>query len=363
MKATVLLALSLLRVYFRDRFTVTMSLVLMVFMMVMFGVAMGDDQFNVELPVAVLVQAESPEHQRVLEQVQADDLLTILPVTSAKELMEQIRLGNVVAGLTLTGKKTGDGGSASSITVTIGKNRNKWQRIGLERLNAILTHLPAREQSHSFKLDEQEIPVVRNRYIDYIFPGMLAMAIMQVCLASGVVVLHAMHSGILRRIQITPLSHAQLFGGFISARLLIVALHLLTLGAVATLGFKVQMMADWAALIFMIALGCVTFIALGLTLAVFAPSFEAGSLMVQLLSFPMSFLCGIFFKISNLPDYLLWLANVFPLTYLVEALRGMISGGVSFHAYQANIAVLSSWLCLSLIAAALRLRGLRNRET
>lgn len=273
-------------------------------------------------------------------------------------MLEQIRLGHVIAGLTLSSR---DG--APAVVVTVGQQSNKWQRIGLERLDRIVAGDATTPIARPYVLDQRPITAPRNRYIDFIFPGMLAMAIMQTCLSSGVVVLHAMKTGVLRRLRITPLSGFQLLGGFIAGRLVVVALHLLALALVAIWGFGANVLAPAIQLAAMAGLGCLAFLALGLSLAVCAPSLESGSLIIQLISFPMTFVCGIFFKVSALPAYLSWLPKVMPLTYLVDALRGMINAGLPLASFSSNAIVLGGWFLASLCLGLFGLQRIQSQES
>lgn len=353
MKAFSLLTLAMVRIYVRDRLTMMMSLALMVFMMTLFGLAMGDEQFQVVLPVAVWDQAADAESARLLATLRRDDLLAVVEVADDAAMQEQIRRASAIAGLVLR---------APGATLVTSDHLTKWQRIGIERLQGVVRAGHGGPPAPVWAVEARPIAVVKNRYIDFIFPGMLAMAIMQTCLSSGVVVLQAKKMGVLRRLRLTPISSAQLFSGFISARLLVVVLHLVALGLVAVLGFGAQILAPWVELLAGVCVGCITFISLGLMLAVLAPSFESGNLMVQLFSLPMTFLCGIFFKVSAMPEYLHWLPKVLPLTYLADMMRGMISLGTPLSSFRTELAVLAGWLAVAMVIAAFGVRHLQREE-
>jgi ABC-type multidrug transport system permease subunit len=336
--------------------------------MVLFGLVMGEEQFNVVLPVAVLDQVQNADSKRAIAAIENDELLTVVNVQSEAEVQEQIRRASVIAGLSFTpvGSATQVASAAANQSLAIklltSESSTKWKRIGIDRLDQTLKLAQGDASEPHWFVQATPIAVVKNRYIDFIFPGMLAMAIMQTCLASGVVVLQAKKIGILRRLRLAPINSMQLFGGFITARLLVVVLHLLALGAVAVFGFGAQVLAPWAELLIAVAIGCTTFIALGIMLAVVSPSFESGNLMVQLFSLPMTFLCGVFFKVNTLPIYLAWLPKILPLTYLAEMMRGMISLGTPLSSFRSELLVLSAWLLVALVVAAIGLRHLQKEE-
>lgn len=352
MKPIYLLAATFIRLYLRDRMAVMLSLALMVFMMVLFGSVMGDDQFQVTLPIAVLDQSHDAASRTATEAIGRDELLAVVKVGDESDMIEQIRRAHVIAGLEFR--------SGTPVRVITSGQLTRWQRIGLDRLRQVLVQAKGQAETQEFTVESRSIPVVKNRYIDFIFPGMLAMAIMQACLGSGAILLQANKDGILRQLRLAPVSSSQLLAGFVIGRLFVVLLHLVVLGLVAVLGFGAQILSSWSELLFVVTFGCITFMSMGMAMAVMSPSYETGNLMVQLVSLPMSFLCGVFLKLDQMPVYLGWLAKLLPLTYLANIVRGMINLGLPLSAFIPDIAVLAAWLTLALIGTAVSLRYLRH---
>jgi ABC-2 type transport system permease protein len=359
MRAYLSLTVTIIRLYFRDRLTVVLSLALVVFMMVLFGLVMGDEQFKVTLPLAVLDQAHNDASRHFLALVRADDLLEVQPVRSEAEIDEQIRRANVIAGVVLTPRFTdrADAGQRfAGCAVITGRQPSKWLHLGLQRLRDLLEH-GGGDRLPAWQAVTRPIQVVRNRYIDFIFPGVLAMAIMQVCLASGIVLLQAKKMGIVRRLRLTPISSLQMVGGVISGRVAVVIVHLVVLILVAVLGFGAHILAPWLDFALSSLLGVVTFMALGVMLAMIAPSFESGNLMIQMFSLPMTFLCGVFFKLDHIPAFIAWLPRALPLTYLVREMRGLVNLGLPLSAFPVEMGVLLGWLAVALIVCSLRYRS------
>jgi ABC-2 type transport system permease protein len=75
----------------------------------------------------------------------------------------------------------------------------------------------------------------------------------------------------------------------------------------------------------------------------------------QLLTMPMFFASNAIYPLDLMPPWLRVIAQINPLTYLVDALRGlMIVGGTSVHGYPADFAVLVT-VFIVLMAVAVRL--------
>jgi ABC-2 type transport system permease protein len=72
----------------------------------------------------------------------------------------------------------------------------------------------------------------------------------------------------------------------------------------------------------------------------------------QLLTMPLSFSSNAIYPLDLMPGWLRIVAQLNPLTYLVDALRGlMIVGGESVHGYGVDFAVLFAAFILLLMVA------------
>jgi lipooligosaccharide transport system permease protein len=94
-------------------------------------------------------------------------------------------------------------------------------------------------------------------------------------------------------------------------------------------------------------LAALLFAAMGLLVAAKSKTIEEISYPQYLLVFPMFLFCGIFFPVSNLPDFLQWLAWTLPLTSVVSLIRTLTLGAplepVVFIAIAVWLAVLLPW--------------------
>jgi ABC-2 type transport system permease protein len=68
-------------------------------------------------------------------------------------------------------------------------------------------------------------------------------------------------------------------------------------------------------------------IALGLTVAARFSSEELVGGMLNLLTWPMMLLSGIWFSLEGSPRWVQWLAHVFPLTHMLDAARAVMLDG------------------------------------
>jgi ABC-2 type transport system permease protein len=192
-------------------------------------------------------------------------------------------------------------------------------------------------------------------YVDLLVPGLLAMAIAQSA-AFGVAfsLVAWRQKGMLRRLRLTPLPLVE----FATARILfhlmialVQAVILLTIGRVL---FGVHLVGNVVALIPLILLGGVAFIALGMCIGGRVNSEDATAALSNLIVLPMTFLGGVFFPLSSAPEPVRVIAHFLPLTYLAEGLQDVAVRGHSFTSTLPNLGVLAL-VALLLSGLALRL--------
>ena len=166
------------------------------------------------------------------------------------------------------------------------------------------------------------------RYVDWLFPGILGMNMMFSCLFGvGYVVLRYRKSGFLKRLHATPLTAFEFLSAQVLSRLsLIVFVTLvLYLGIGTIIGFHSA--GNPLLLALLAILGALSMIALGLTIAARFSSDELVGGLLNVLTWPMMLLSGIWFSLEGSPRWVQWVAHVFPLTHLLDAARAVMLDG------------------------------------
>ncbi len=166
------------------------------------------------------------------------------------------------------------------------------------------------------------------RYVDWLFPGILGMNMMFSCLFGvGYVVLRYRKSGFLKRLHATPLSAFEFLSAQVLSRLLLILIvtGILYAGIGTIIGFH---NAGSVALLLLVAvLSALSMIALGLTIAARFSSEELVGGLLNLLTWPMMLLSGIWFSLEGSPRWVQWGAHVFPLTHALDAARAVMLDG------------------------------------
>ena len=192
--------------------------------------------------------------------------------------------------------------------------------------------------------------------ISYFVPSMLGLSVMQVGIFAAIPLVADREKLILKRLAATPLRRWQLVGSNVLMRLLIALVQTAIIVTVGAVAFGVQIVGSLLLTVGFVALGAVTFLALGYVIASFASTEDAANGMTSMIQFPMMFLSGSFFQIDEMPEFLRGIARIIPLTYLSDALRQVMVGGAAFAPLWMCAAVLAGWLvvCFGIAAAKFR---------
>lgn len=181
------------------------------------------------------------------------------------------------------------------------------------------------------------------RYIDWLFPGILAMNMMFSCLFGvGYVVLRYRQSGFLKRLHATPLTAFEFLSAQVLSRLgiivVITAVLYLAIGAL----IRFHEAGSIALLILLAALGALSMIALGLTVAARFASEELVNGLLNLLTWPMMLLSGVWFSLAGAPRWVQWVADALPLTQLLHAARAVMLYGAGLSTIAPSLIYLAA---------------------
>jgi ABC-2 type transport system permease protein len=180
------------------------------------------------------------------------------------------------------------------------------------------------------------------RYVDWLFPGVLGMNLMFSCLFGvGYVVLRYRKNGFLKRLHATPLSAFEFLSAQVLSRLslTLIVTTILYVGIAAIIDFHT--LGSLLLLTGLMVLGALSMIALGLTIAARFSSEELVGGLLNLLTWPMMLLSGIWFSLEGSPQWVRWIAQIFPLTHLLDAARAVMLDGAGVAAISTNLAYLA----------------------
>jgi ABC-2 type transport system permease protein len=178
------------------------------------------------------------------------------------------------------------------------------------------------------------------------------MALMQLGVFAAIPLAAQREKLILKRLGATPLRRWALVVSNILMRLLIAGLQAAIIIGIGIALFDVDVIGSPFVVAGLVALGAVTFTAIGYVIASYAKTEESANALTSIVQFPLMFLSGIFFPIDFMPEFLRPIAAVLPLTYLGDALRQVMVGGTPYVPLAVGVAILAGWLVASFAISA-----------
>lgn len=166
------------------------------------------------------------------------------------------------------------------------------------------------------------------RYIDWLFPGILAMNMMFSALwGVGYTVVQYRKNGVLKRLKATPLTAFEYLGAQMLSRLFLLMFTLVVVWVGSDLIFSFQVSGSYLDLFLVFFLGGLSLTSMGLLLAARGTSEEFTSGILNFISWPMMFLSEVWFSIEGAPQWVKNFAQVFPLTHMIRAARAIMNDG------------------------------------
>lgn len=170
------------------------------------------------------------------------------------------------------------------------------------------------------------------RYIDWLFPGILAMNMMFSALwGVGYVVVRYRKNGTLKRLKATPLTAFEYLTAQMLSRIFLLMFTLAIVWIGADLIFNFQMQGSYLLLAFIFLLGGLNLSSIGLILAARGTSEEFTSGVLNFISLPMMFLSEVWFSLEGAPHWVQMLSDLFPLTHLLRAARAVMGEAATFQ--------------------------------
>ncbi|KAA3628215.1 MAG: ABC transporter permease [Proteobacteria bacterium] len=180
------------------------------------------------------------------------------------------------------------------------------------------------------------------RYIDWLLPGVLGMNIMFSSLFGvGYVVVRYRKNGFLKRLNATPLRPVEFLLAQILSRLIINLITATILYIGVSLALDIRMEGSYLQLYVIAILGTFSMIALGLVIASRTTSEELAGGLLNVLTWPMMVLSGVWFSLEGSGELLQAVARLLPLTHMLEAARATMLDGAGWSEVSGNLLVLA----------------------
>lgn len=195
------------------------------------------------------------------------------------------------------------------------------------------------------------------RYLDWVLPGVIGINLMHSGLFGvGYVIVRYRKNGVLKRLQATPLGAFEFLSAQVVSRLGMLLIVTVAQFAAMNLIFDFFTEGSCWLLLLIAALGAMAMISLGLLMASRTSSEELAGGLLNLLTWPMVFLSGVWFSLEGAPVVVQKLALIFPLTHTITAARNVMLDGAGFAQIAPEIAALCTMTLAFLLIASFRFK-------
>jgi ABC-2 type transport system permease protein len=188
---------------------------------------------------------------------------------------------------------------------------------------------------------------------DYLVPSLITYGIANTAFGGlAITLVLRRESGVLKRIRATPLPGATYLGGTLTSTFFVFVLQATSIMVLGRVLYDWHLPAEWPSLLAGFVLGFLCFAGMGLGAASLIRSGEGASAVVNVIILPMAFLSGGFGPTRDFPKFLQAIADVLPLTYLVDIVQAVVYDGEGIWQHPGAVAVLLAWgLAGTLVAA------------
>ena len=161
-------------------------------------------------------------------------------------------------------------------------------------------------------------------YLKFMFPGIIGMSLLFTSIFAGASTIWDREFGFLKEVLVAPVSRAAVamgksLGGATTAT--IQAIILLALAPVVGVSLTAAVVAKILVVAFLISFAVTS---LGVAIAGRMKSMQGFQMIMNFLVMPLYFLSGAMFPLSTAPAWMKVLMRIDPLTYGVDALRGLV---------------------------------------
>ncbi len=191
-------------------------------------------------------------------------------------------------------------------------------------------------------------------YIQWLFPGILAMNIMFSSLYGvGYTVVRYRKNGVLKRLSVTPLSSFEFLSSQVLSRLFVLFATTAIVYVSCSFIYGFENRGSYPLLILIFILGSLSMVSIALIIASRSSSEEFAGGVLNLISWPMMFLSEVWFSLEGANPTVKVISQFLPLSHITEGARLIINDGATFQEVGGHIMALSLMSIVFLTAGSL----------
>jgi ABC-type multidrug transport system permease subunit len=200
--------------------------------------------------------------------------------------------------------------------------------------------------------EKKEIP-----YIEWLFPGIIAMNIMFSALFGvGFVLVRYRKNGVLKRFSVTPLRAWEFLTAQVVSRMFVIICTTMFLFIVVKLIYGFRCEGSYLTLALVFYSGAFAMISVGLVIASRFASEEITDGILNFMTWPMMFLSEVWFSLEGAADWVKTASKFSPLTHVTDGARRIMNEGAGLYDVRYNIIILIGTGVVLLVIGSLLFR-------
>ena len=192
-------------------------------------------------------------------------------------------------------------------------------------------------------------------YQVYIYPGIVVMAVLFTSLFYGIYIIWDRKLDFLKEVLVAPVSRASVFAGKVlggATDAMVQVIFLLIIGLFIDIPLKPLVVIEAFLMLMLIS---VAMVSIGLVIGANLKSPEGFGLVINFVMWPMFFFSNALFPLENIPAWLTTLTYINPMTYGVDAVRGIILG-INHFPFYLDISVMLVFSATMMVLGVLSFR-------
>jgi len=321
--------------FLRDRGTLSWNIVLPVALM--FGLSFIFSSDRAEYTVGIVQQAETLD-------------VTAHPFLESRYI-EFVPVTDMETGFRRVARHQLD------LLVEFGDNPRYWINPDSPKGYFVEFALQQADAAVGGRMEKAQIEGEPVRYVDWVLPGILGMNVMFSSLFGvGYVVVRYRKNGFLKRLRATPLRSIEFVIAQVLSRMLLIVV--ITSFVYAGTRFFLHTRMDGSHLLLLLVLlaGSISMISMGLMVAARVTSEELAGGMLNMVTWPMMMLSGVWFSLEAASDWIKGLASIFPLTHMLDAARAVMLDGAGLGEIAPELVWLMAMTVAFLVIGAMTFR-------
>jgi ABC-2 type transport system permease protein len=192
-------------------------------------------------------------------------------------------------------------------------------------------------------------------YQVFIYPGIVVMAVLFTSLFYGIYIIWDRKLDFLKEVLVAPVSRASVFAGKVlggATDAMVQVIFLLIIGLFINIPLKPLIVIEAFLMLMLIS---VAMVSIGLVIGANLKSPEGFGLVINFVMWPMFFFSNALFTLENIPAWLTTLTYINPMTYGVDAVRGIILG-INHFPFYLDISVMLVFSAVMMVLGVLSFR-------